>query len=69
MVCLLLKTLYGLKQSGCRWYQRLVEIMTDMKFLRCTVDQAVFYQRDKGKGILIIVLVHVDDCCVGTAFD
>jgi hypothetical protein len=43
MVCQLQKTLYGLKQWGRRWNQRLVEIMTEMKFLRCEVDQAVFY--------------------------
>ena len=64
MVCQLQKTLYGLKQSGRRWYQRLVEIMTEMRFSRCEVDQAVFYRRDEGKGILIIVLVHVDDCSI-----
>ncbi len=63
-VCLLRKTLYGLKQSGRRWYQKLVDIMTELKFARCEVDQAVFYRRDKGKGILIIVLVHVDDCSI-----
>jgi hypothetical protein len=28
------------------------------------VDQAVFYHRDKGKNVLIIVLVHVDDCSI-----
>ena len=27
LVCQLQKTLYGLKQSGRRWYQKLVEIM------------------------------------------
>jgi hypothetical protein len=64
MVCHLQKTLYGLKQSGRRWYQRLVEIMREMSFSRCEVDQAVFYRRDEGKGILIIVLVHVDDCSI-----
>jgi hypothetical protein len=61
-VCRLFKTLYGLKQSGRRWYQRLVEIMKSLGFLQCEVDQAVFYRR-KGTG-LIIVLVHVDDCTI-----
>ena len=58
----LLKTLYGLKQAGRRWYQRLVEIMKALGFKRCDVDQAVFYRR-KGS-TLIIVLVHVDDCTI-----
>ncbi|PPQ83602.1 hypothetical protein CVT26_001384 [Gymnopilus dilepis] len=59
-VCRLRKTLYGLKQSGRRWYQRLVEIMEKLGFKRCEVDQAVFYR--KREGMLMIVLVHVDDC-------
>ena len=58
----LLKTLYGLKQAGRRWYKKLVEIMEVMGFKRCDVDQAVFYRR-KGS-TLIIVLVHVDDCMI-----
>ena len=62
LVCQLQKTLYGLKQSGRRWYQKLVEIMEKLGFSRCEVDQAVFYRRGKGK--LIIVLVHVDDCTI-----
>ena len=43
LVCKLNKTLYGLKQSSCRWYQKWVEIMTALKFERSEVDQAVFY--------------------------
>ena len=58
----LLKSLYGLKQAGRRWYQRLVKIMEALGFKRCDVDQAVFYHR-KG-ATLIIVLVHVDDCMI-----
>ena len=39
LICHLQKTLYGLKQSGRCWYQRLVEIMmTHMKFLRSNID-------------------------------
>ena len=64
LVCKLQKTLYGLKQSGRRWYQKLVEIMTKLLFLRSEIDQAVFYRRDIGRNLLIIVLVHVDDCSI-----
>jgi len=60
------KTLYGLKQSGRRWYQRLCEIMmTHLRFSRCDVDMAVFYKRE-GDGT-IIVLVHVDDCTIAAS--
>jgi hypothetical protein len=38
--------------------------MTKLGFARSEVDQAVFYRRDEGRGILIIVLVHVDDCSI-----
>ena len=38
--------------------------MSELKFTRSEVDQAVFYRRDIGKGILIIVLVHIDDCSI-----
>ena len=59
-VCQLKKTLYGLKQSERQWYQRLVEIMQEMGFKRCEVNQAVFYCC-KGSA-LMIVLVHVANC-------
>jgi len=63
LVCQLRKTLYGLKQSGRRWYQKLVDIMlTHLGFQQCNVDQAVFFHR-QGQAI-IIVLVHVDDCTI-----
>ena len=63
LMCWLQKTLYGLKQSGRCWYQKLVEIMlTHLGFARCDVDQAIFFQ-GKGRAI-IIILVHVDDCII-----
>jgi hypothetical protein len=43
-VCRLRKTLYGLKQSGRHWYQKLVNIMHQLGFTRCDVDQAMFFR-------------------------
>ena len=60
----LCKLLYRLKQAGRRWYQKLVEIMTKLGFARCEVDQAVFYRRCDKTNVLIVVLVHVDDCSI-----
>ena len=63
-VCQLIKTLYGLKQSGHHWYQKLVKIVIGhLKFTRCDVDQAVFFKHTTDGG-LIIVVVHVDNCTI-----
>jgi hypothetical protein len=43
-VCRLHKTLYGLKQSGRCWYQKLINIMLKLGFARCDVNQAVFFK-------------------------
>jgi hypothetical protein len=40
----LVKTLYGLKQSGWCWYQKLTSIFTSLGFQQCQVDQAIFFQ-------------------------
>ena len=56
-VCFLRKTLYGLKQSGRRWCQKLVEILVDkLSFKQCEVDQAVFIK--KSGDTLVIIVVH-----------
>ncbi len=65
-VCRLVKTLYGLKQSGRRWYQRLVEILVEkLGFKQCDVDQAVFYKQE-GRNLTVIA-VHVDDCTIAAS--
>ena len=60
----LLKSLYGLKQAGRRWYQKFVSIFNTLRFTQCKVDQAVFYKRDKDQQTSIVVAVHVDDCTI-----
>jgi hypothetical protein len=61
------KTLYGLKQSGRRWYQKLSSIFESLDFKKCSVDQAVFYKADKAKNEVTVVAVHVDDCTIAAS--
>jgi hypothetical protein len=66
-VCRLRKTLYGLKQSGRRWYQKLVEILVDrIGLTQCDVDQAVFFSQS-ATDELTVVVVHVDDCTLAAS--
>ena len=61
------KTIYGLKQSGRRWYQKLSSIFNSLGFLKCSVDQAVFYKLNKPKNKVTVVTVHVDDCTIAAS--
>ena len=63
----LIKTLYGLKQSGRRWYQKLTSIFTSLGFRQCAVDQAVFFKSDQKAAELTVVAVHVDDCTIAAS--
>ena len=38
--------------------------MSKLGFSRCAGDEVVFYRRSLDNGVLIIVLVHVDDCTI-----
>ena len=57
------KTIYGLKQSGWCWYQKLTEICTEaLGFQCCNVDQAVFYRHDDK--VIVVMAAHVDNCMI-----
>lgn len=58
-VCLLKKSLYGLKQSARQWNLKLCETLEKMNFKRCPEDDCLFV-RDTGSG-KHYVLAHVDD--------
>jgi Reverse transcriptase (RNA-dependent DNA polymerase) len=57
----LIKMLYGLKQLGHCWYQKLTSIFSSLSFAQCDVDQAIFYKSNKQSQELIAVTVHMDD--------
>ncbi|GKF02781.1 retrovirus-related pol polyprotein from transposon TNT 1-94 [Tanacetum coccineum] len=58
-VCLLKKSLYGLKQSPRQWYKRFDEYMLSNGFKRSSYDSCVYY-RSYAPGEYIYLLLYVD---------
>nr|QBH67450.1 hypothetical protein UE_1384 [Ustilago esculenta] len=65
LVCKLNKSLYGLKQAGCTWYQKVDSTLTDIGFKRSNYDSALYYIENKGEPPLILTL-YVDDVLIFT---
>jgi len=64
-VCLLRKSLYGLKQSPRLWNQRFDAFMKDQKFERSCYDPCV-YMRDTQTDKAIYLLLYVDDMLIAS---
>jgi hypothetical protein len=52
------KSLYGLKQAGYNWFEKLREGLIAWDFIQSQVDKCVFFHKD------CIVLTYVDDCII-----
>ena len=52
------KSLYGLKQAGHNWFEKLKAGLIDRDFVQSQVDKCVFYRQD------CIILTYVDDCII-----
>ena len=59
LVCLLKKSLYGLKQALRAWYAKMDSFLLDIGFSRCHSNPNV-YTKKVGNHIIILVL-YVDD--------
>ncbi|KXJ71119.1 hypothetical protein RP20_CCG021438 [Aedes albopictus] len=64
-VCLLRKSLYGLKQSAHMWNRKLDETLRQMGFTPADADPCLYVRR-RGKNVAYI-LVYVDDMLVCTS--
>nr|GEV77678.1 retrotransposon protein, putative, Ty1-copia subclass [Tanacetum cinerariifolium] len=62
-VCLLKKSLYGLKQSHRQSYKRFDEYMMNNEFKRSSYDSCVYY-RSYASGEYIYLLLYVDDMMI-----
>ncbi|KAJ4778087.1 polyprotein [Rhynchospora pubera] len=61
-VCLLKKSIYGLKQSPRAWFQKLSTALVDFGFTASHYDPSLFFAHCKGH--TIIVLIYVDDILI-----
>ncbi|KAK3041740.1 hypothetical protein RJ639_000664 [Escallonia herrerae] len=64
-VCLLKKSLYGLKKSPRQWYKRFDTFMVERGYTRSAYDSCVYHQRLED-GSHMYLLLYVDDILIAT---
>ncbi|KAG8490246.1 hypothetical protein CXB51_015516 [Gossypium anomalum] len=64
-VCLLKKSLYGLKQSPRQWYKRFDSFMTSHDFKRSSFDSCVYFKKNSDCSF-VYLLIYVDDMLIAT---
>lgn len=63
-VCLLIKSLYGLKQSGRQWNKKCSGKLKNLGFEAMPQDPCLFMSRRKNK--IMLIAVYVDDMLIAT---
>lgn len=58
------KAMYGLKQSGRAWNEKLDSVLKELKFNQSKADSCIYYQFANGKRI--VVAIYVDAILVAT---
>lgn len=61
-VCKLSKSLYGLKQAGCKWYDALSKALGNIGFHKCEADSAMFYAHWNNN--ITILVCHINNCTI-----
>ena len=55
-MCRLQKSLYGLKQSPCAWFDKFSQTVETFNMQKSKFDHSVFYKNSSSSIILLIVL-------------
>ncbi|WVY92910.1 hypothetical protein V8G54_031998 [Vigna mungo] len=64
-VCLLQKSLYGLKQSPRQWYMKFDDFLIKLNFKRCNYDDCVYTLNHDGE--MLYLLLYVDDILIASS--
>ena len=62
-VCLLKRSLYGLKKSPRQWYKRFDSFMISHDFKRSSFDSCVYFKRCNDESLMYLLL-YVDDILI-----
>lgn len=65
MVCLLKRSLYGLKQSSRQWYLKFDQHMMNIGFQRSKYDSCVYLRKNENSEMTYLLL-YVDDMLVAS---
>ncbi|CAJ2640159.1 unnamed protein product [Trifolium pratense] len=65
-VCLLKKSLYGLKQSPRQWYRRFDDFLLKTGFVRSNYDSCV-YMMKRNEKVILYLLLYVDDILMASS--
>ncbi|CAJ2646442.1 unnamed protein product [Trifolium pratense] len=65
-VCLLKKSLYGLKQSPRQWYRRFDDFLLKAGFVRSNYDSCV-YMMKRNEKVILYLLLYVDDILMASS--
>lgn len=63
-MCLLKRSIYGLKQSPRKWYTRFDEFILKVNFTRYKHDSCVYIKKDSK--VITYLLLYVDDMLVAS---
>ena len=63
LVCLLQKSLYGLKQSPRQWYRRFDDFMLSKGYHKSNFDHCVYFKKIRN-GMYIYLLIYVGDMLI-----
>ena len=65
-VCLLKRSLYGLKQSPRQWNRRFDDFVRAQGYTRSEYDQCVYFKKNS-LGVYVYMLLYVDDILIASA--
>ena len=64
-VCLLRKSLYGLKQSPRQWYRKFDSVMINQGYLRSSYDCCIYFKHVT-PNVYVYLLLYVDDMLIAS---